>query len=718
MRTFGSPRSVGTVDNLLTDFREPTPESGPPLATTNVTLIAESPDVNISGDSSVPMASQTGAIFPPVVLYIGEGTRAAATDTTLTPTIHASAAADSTHIAIVSTKNNDVHSTATAGWTKIAQSNFTTAWTTSVWRARGLVSNPVFTWTNSIAAAAQVFSFGPTDPTNDGVGAAGTLTHGSGTTDHATSGVTTTAPKSTIALLEQITSAAASTYVPGGYTQRSETVAVATRTSLWSAEVLASGASTGSPTIGGPTTRYSNITLELLRPTATNTISSGNVQVPMASQAGVIAEQREITGNSAVPMASQAGVIAEQREITGGSTAPKPTQAGTISQGTVHTISSGNAQVPMASQAGVIAEQREITGNSAVPKPSQSGTMFRTVVSYIGEGTRAAGTATTLTPTVHGSVNANSTHIAIVSTKNNDVHSTATPGWVKVDQGNLTTAWTTSIWKARGVVSNPVFTWANSIAAAAQVFSFGPTDAANQGVGATGILTHGTGLLDHTTSGVITTAIDSVVALMEQTTTAAASTSDPTGFTKKSETLASATRTSLWSLDAPSSGTNTGSPTIGGTTARYSNIMLEILAPAGSVVIASGNSQAPMPVQAGSITFTAGAPPLPTKIPGGGGRKRVWRELEAHVKPEEPSEPKEKSKKRRKAPERAKESDEARKLPQPQESEKRSVEAPKWLREALQLDRSAAEEEAKAEAELAAMVEDEEAVIAILLLAS
>lgn len=59
-------------------------------------------------------------------------------------------------LAAVTSKNNAVHSTATAGWTKLVQTNSGASFTASLWIAAETAAAPTFTWTGSVACSAQI----------------------------------------------------------------------------------------------------------------------------------------------------------------------------------------------------------------------------------------------------------------------------------------------------------------------------------------------------------------------------------------------------------------------------------------------------------------------------------------------------------------------------------------------------------------------------------
>jgi hypothetical protein len=65
---------------------------------------------------------------------------------------------------VLMTKNNDVHTCATAGWTLVSQVNSGAGLTASLWKSRGgVVVNPTFNWPTSSAFCAQMFVFDAAD---------------------------------------------------------------------------------------------------------------------------------------------------------------------------------------------------------------------------------------------------------------------------------------------------------------------------------------------------------------------------------------------------------------------------------------------------------------------------------------------------------------------------------------------------------------------------
>lgn len=99
---------------------------------------------------------------------------------------------------------------------------------------------------------------------------------------------------------------------------------------------------------------------------------------------------------------------------------------------------------------------------------------------FMGAGTNAvSGSATTLTPASTTAINNLSTGIrlAVCAVKNNAEITTATPGWVKLNQVNSGAGLTMAVFIAAITAAAPVFTWAGAAACSAiQLIYDDPTD--------------------------------------------------------------------------------------------------------------------------------------------------------------------------------------------------------------------------------------------------
>ena len=90
--------------------------------------------------------------------YVTTGARAqSASAATLTPAKPTIEQSGGVLLAVVTSKNNATHATATSGWTRVgAQVNSGASFTASLWIAPASAAAPVFTWTGAVACSAQV----------------------------------------------------------------------------------------------------------------------------------------------------------------------------------------------------------------------------------------------------------------------------------------------------------------------------------------------------------------------------------------------------------------------------------------------------------------------------------------------------------------------------------------------------------------------------------
>lgn len=123
-------------------------------------------------------------------------------------------------IALVATKNNATHFCSTSGWDKVAQVNSGANFTVSVWKADEGAGAPTFTWTGSVACAAQVaYYLAPDVPVDKTIGA--TTSNTGNTSPHTTVSIDTTRASSNVIYID---AAAANTAVatPAGWTENAD----------------------------------------------------------------------------------------------------------------------------------------------------------------------------------------------------------------------------------------------------------------------------------------------------------------------------------------------------------------------------------------------------------------------------------------------------------------------------------------------------------------
>lgn len=167
-------------------------------------------------------------------------------------------------LAIVTSKNNATHSTATSGWVKIAQTNSGASFTASLWIAAEGAAAPTFTWTGAAAGSAQIVYY--TDPQNtmhNGVTVSGTTGAGV-TTTHTSTGFNTDADN---ALAVYVDACAVSTAMaqPSGWTEDLDNGSgtSATRHVFGSKSVATSGSGSGNISVTGGNAAWVQFQIEL-----------------------------------------------------------------------------------------------------------------------------------------------------------------------------------------------------------------------------------------------------------------------------------------------------------------------------------------------------------------------------------------------------------------------------------------------------------------------
>lgn len=123
-------------------------------------------------------------------------------------------------VALLATKNNATHATATSGWTLIAQVNSGASFTASIWKALEAAVAPVFTWTGSVACAAQITYLNAPDGNVDLTVGSSTSNTGSGAT-HSTTSINSSRDNSDVLYID---AAAANTAMatPSGWTENAD----------------------------------------------------------------------------------------------------------------------------------------------------------------------------------------------------------------------------------------------------------------------------------------------------------------------------------------------------------------------------------------------------------------------------------------------------------------------------------------------------------------
>jgi hypothetical protein len=154
-------------------------------------------------------------------------------------------------LAVLQTKNNAVHATATAGWSRIgAQINSGAAFTASLWEAPETSAAPVFTWTGAVACAAQVIYY--MDPNNP-LAAIVAGTNNNGTTNpHSTASFNSTLANSLIVYVD-VAAANTALATPAGWVEDIDAGSAtdAGRTTFGSKALAASGSASGAISVNG-----------------------------------------------------------------------------------------------------------------------------------------------------------------------------------------------------------------------------------------------------------------------------------------------------------------------------------------------------------------------------------------------------------------------------------------------------------------------------------
>lgn len=201
-----------------------------------------------------------------------------------------------------------------------------------------------------------------------------------------------------------------------------------------------------------------------------------------------------------------------------------------------------------------------------------AGPVFRA----IGARSQSAGAASIAPakPTVDGVVGL---LLCVVTSKNNGVHATATPGWSLLNQTNNGASFTASLWVAAETAAAPTFTWTGSVACSAHIAYY--TDPANtMNIGSSVIGTAGTGLTATHSSTAIVTDVNDALAVYVDVAATNTSLTTPSGWTSSSDTgsATDAGRTSFGSKAVATSGTSSGAISTTGANAAWVQWQLEL----------------------------------------------------------------------------------------------------------------------------------------------
>jgi hypothetical protein len=192
------------------------------------------------------------------------GTRSTSSGaTSLSPAKPTAAGASGVMLAVVTSKNNAVHSTATSGWSLVAQVNSGASFTASLWKAKGNAAAPTFTWTGSAAASAQIsYHDDPAGILDTVLGATGS--NSGATSTHSSSSITTTRANS-LAIYVDVAAANTALATPSGWTENVDAGSAtdAGRTVWGSKTVASSGGSSGAISVTGANAAWVQFQVEL-----------------------------------------------------------------------------------------------------------------------------------------------------------------------------------------------------------------------------------------------------------------------------------------------------------------------------------------------------------------------------------------------------------------------------------------------------------------------
>lgn len=240
-------------------------------------------------------------------------------------------------------------------------------------------------------------------------------------------------------------------------------------------------------------------------------------------------------------------------------------------------------------------------------------------VTYGAVGTYAASSgATSRNPALPAGVTANSELWAVVGSKNNATHSSATSNWTKVAQQNSGASWTVSLWRYTGTDATAAsavnVTWTGSVASFGQSWRM----QGRTGTTALGTPTVSTGTTSTHTSTAVTTSSPGSRVMYIDASAANTALALPTSWTENLDngSATGTTRLAVGGRDFANSGSSSGAISVTGAAAAWVQWQIELPAPqpafimsASSNVTASGeNTTAQLTAPSGKTTsnFTAG----------------------------------------------------------------------------------------------------------------
>jgi hypothetical protein len=197
--------------------------------------------------------------------FVTTGSRAAsASAATISPAKPTVSGGGGVLLAVVTSKNNATHSTATPGWSLVgSQTNSGASFTASLWIAAQSAAAPTFTWTGAAACSAQIaYYFDLAGPMDASVNAS-TVSTGSTSTHTSTSFNSTRA--NALAVYIDVVSANPFMDTPSGWTERSENGFQAdTGSTVFGDKTLgAAGSASGAISVNGPAAAWVQWQVEL-----------------------------------------------------------------------------------------------------------------------------------------------------------------------------------------------------------------------------------------------------------------------------------------------------------------------------------------------------------------------------------------------------------------------------------------------------------------------
>ena len=197
--------------------------------------------------------------------FLRVGTRAqSASAASLAPVKPAVNGLNGILLAVVSSKNNATHSTATAGWGQVGtQQNSGASFTSSLWIAAEGAGAPTFTWTGAVACQAQIAYYA--DPNNPLDPTPGSTTVGSGlTATHTSASLNTTRDLSLVVYVD-VAAANTALALPVGWTENVDAGSATDvgRTVFGSKAVNTSGSASGAISVTGANAAWVQRQIEL-----------------------------------------------------------------------------------------------------------------------------------------------------------------------------------------------------------------------------------------------------------------------------------------------------------------------------------------------------------------------------------------------------------------------------------------------------------------------